>query len=136
MSNANRHALLLKILLLLGLVTLFGALGFSYFEAATPHGPRTAWDSVWLVLVTMATVGYGDFYPTTVGGRLLAIVLMLIGIGTLTLVTALLAAYLVKTDRLQRFRLRSLRNHVVSVAWATRACCWSKPSGCAAIRSW
>jgi len=113
MSNANRRTLLLKILLLIGLVTLFGALGFSYFEAAAPHGPRTAWDSVWLVLVTMATVGYGDFYPTTVGGRLLAIVLMLIGIGTLSLVTAVLAAYLVKTDRLQRFRLRSLRNHVV-----------------------
>ena len=45
------------------------------------------WDGVWWAVVTVTTVGYGDIYPESVPGRLIAIVLMLAGIGFLAVLT-------------------------------------------------
>ena len=49
--------------------------------------------------MTVTTVGYGDFYPTTVQGRLVGIVLMFVGIGFLSLLTASIASRFVKEER-------------------------------------
>lgn len=49
--------------------------------------------------MTVTTVGYGDLYPTTVQGRLIGIVLMFIGIGILSLLTAAIASRFVKDER-------------------------------------
>ena len=57
------------------------------------------WDSIWWAVVTVTTVGYGDFYPTTVQGRLVGIVLMFVGIGFLSLLTASIASRFVKQER-------------------------------------
>ena len=60
---------------------------------------KTFWDGVWWAVVTVTTVGYGDVYPTTVGGRIVAIVLMLTGIGFLAVLTATIASRFVKQER-------------------------------------
>jgi voltage-gated potassium channel len=57
------------------------------------------WDGVWWAVVTVTTVGYGDIYPSTVAGRLVAMVLMFVGIGFLAVLTAMIASQFVKTDR-------------------------------------
>ena len=57
------------------------------------------WDAVWWAIVTVTTVGYGDSYPTTVHGRLIGIVLMFVGIGFLSLLTASVASKFVKQER-------------------------------------
>lgn len=49
-------------------------------------------DALWWAIVTMTTVGYGDLYPETTVGRLIASVLMLIGIGMIGLVTGTVAS--------------------------------------------
>jgi voltage-gated potassium channel len=54
---------------------------------------------VWWAVVTVTTVGYGDVYPTTVAGRIVAIVLMLVGVGFLAVLTATIASRFVKEDR-------------------------------------
>jgi len=52
-----------------------------YFESQDPSANITkANDVLWWSIVTMSTVGYGDFYPVTVGGRLMAVLLMFMGI--------------------------------------------------------
>jgi len=57
------------------------------------------WDGVWWAVVTVTTVGYGDLYPKTVQGRLIGIVLMFVGIGFLSLLTASIASRFVKQER-------------------------------------
>jgi voltage-gated potassium channel len=60
---------------------------------------ESLWDGVWWAVVTVTTVGYGDLYPKTVQGRLIGIVLMFVGIGFLSLLTASIASRFVKQER-------------------------------------
>jgi voltage-gated potassium channel len=60
---------------------------------------KSFWDGVWWAAVTVTTVGYGDIYPTSVTGRIIAIIVMLVGVGFLAILTATIASYFVKTDR-------------------------------------
>jgi voltage-gated potassium channel len=71
--------------LLVGLLTIFigGAAFAAIEEGPNPHVHST-WDGIWWAVCTMTTVGYGDIGPVTNSGRVLAIVVMLIGIGVVT----------------------------------------------------
>jgi voltage-gated potassium channel len=53
-------------------------------------------DALWWAIVTVTTVGYGDRYPATSGGRAVAVVLMLVGIGLIGVLTATVASLFVK----------------------------------------
>jgi voltage-gated potassium channel len=57
------------------------------------------WLGLWWAVQTVTTVGYGDIVPHNVGGRAVAAVLMLIGIGFLTVVTAVITAAFLETVR-------------------------------------
>jgi len=53
-------------------------------------------DGLWWAITTVTTVGYGDRYPTTTEGRLLAVGLMIMGISLMGVITASVAAWFVK----------------------------------------
>lgn len=61
-------------------------------------------DAVWWACVTMATVGYGDYYPVTVTGRVLAVTLMMGGIAIVGTASATIVSYL--NERTQHLRHR------------------------------
>lgn len=61
------------------------------FESASADGNITSMaDAFWYSLVTMTTVGYGDFYPVTFGGRLIGFVFLMLSIGFLAFVVSAL----------------------------------------------
>jgi len=68
------------------------------------HGSniRSFGDSVWWACVTMATVGYGDYYPVTVPGRVLAVVLMIGGVAIVGTASATIVNYLNDRTRIMR----------------------------------
>jgi voltage-gated potassium channel len=53
-------------------------------------------DALWWAIVTVTTVGYGDRYPITEGGRIVAVILMLVGIGLIGVLTATVASLFIK----------------------------------------
>jgi voltage-gated potassium channel len=56
------------------------------------------WVGIWWAVTTVTTVGYGDYAPETVGGRVIASGLMITGIGFLSLLTAAIASTFVSQD--------------------------------------
>lgn len=87
---------LIYICTLASIVIISGALGFHYMEAGVNPNVHSLWDSFWWTIVTITTVGYGDIYPVTTGGRILAMFLMLGGIATFSAVTATISAHLIR----------------------------------------
>jgi len=74
----------------------------SVFEAeryAEGSNIQSFGDALWWSLVSVTTVGYGDSFPVTTEGRAVAGLLMFVGIGLFSSLTALLAAWVVKGSR-------------------------------------
>ena len=63
-----------------------------HFESQDPTANiKSASDVLWWSIVSMSTVGYGDFYPVTVGGRFMAVLLMFCGIGLFAMLAGVFA---------------------------------------------
>ena len=79
------------------LVTYIAALAVFDSERGAPDANITSFgDSIWWAAVTITTVGYGDFTPVTVRGRIIATALMLGGVAVLGVLTATLSSWIVQ----------------------------------------
>jgi len=108
---------LMKVGLLTLLLVAFSSSGFMYFELA--EKPDLNWaDAVWWSIVTMTTVGYGDFFPTTVGGRyLIGFPTMLFGISILGYLLSTLATFLIeeRSKELKGMSESKRRDHILLI---------------------
>jgi voltage-gated potassium channel len=82
------------------LMIIFSAIGILGVEKDAPGSNiKTAEDALWWSYVTITTVGYGDRYPVTSEGRLIAAALMTVGVGLFGMFTAYVASwFVVKRD--------------------------------------
>jgi voltage-gated potassium channel len=97
--QAERSLTSATVLRLVALITLFLVVIAGATQAAvdTKDFP-TFWDGVWWSVETVTTLGYGDLYPTSVAGRMIAIVVMFLGIGFISVLTATIASHFVTSD--------------------------------------
>jgi len=72
---------------------LLGAAGVYVVEGDENRAITSYGDALWWAIVTATTVGYGDVSPVTVEGRLIAVMLMLTGIGVIGVFTATVASF-------------------------------------------
>jgi voltage-gated potassium channel len=78
---------------------LVGALAMLDAERSNPDANITTFpDALWWAITTVTTVGYGDRFPVTGVGRVVAASLMLVGISLLGVVTAAVAAWFIRED--------------------------------------
>ncbi len=75
------------------IVFYLAAVGIYHFEHdAQPDKFRSIFDCVWWAVITLTTVGYGDIYPITIGGRLFTFLILILGLGLVAVPAGLVAS--------------------------------------------
>ncbi|WP_352399268.1 ion channel [Anaerotignum sp.] len=81
---------------------ILGTLGIAITEQ------KSLFDALWWTIVTITTVGYGDIAPVTSGGKLIAIFLMVFGIGFISTLTSTLTNYFAQKAHAQKLEIHSI----------------------------
>jgi voltage-gated potassium channel len=99
---------------------ILSSLGVNYFEQGTAGSNiHSVWDGIWWAVVTIGTVGYGDRYPVSVGGRIVGLVAIFFGVGMMSLLTATIASIFVERKIKEGRGLETVKvkDHVVICGW-------------------
>ncbi len=95
LENRSRYALFITILLTILVLTVASVLVLQ-FESQSPDAKiTTGGDAFWYAIVTITTVGYGDYFPVTAAGRITAMFIMFMGVGIIGALASILASLLV-----------------------------------------
>ena len=115
-QNRAQGAALIMVLLAIVVVTT-STVAVLEFESEMPGANiRSGGDAFWWSIVTMATVGYGDFYPVTVLGRIAAIALMTVGVGIFGVLASYLAnLFLPRNEEEETVDLDKIRDELAAL---------------------
>jgi voltage-gated potassium channel len=95
LGNRSQYAFSLTMLLALVVVSVSSILVLQ-FESAVPNGNiRTGGDALWWAIVTICTVGYGDYYPVTTFGRITGTLVMFSGVAIIGALASIAASVLI-----------------------------------------
>ncbi len=90
---------LVLFLILSSFLLFLSAVGIYYFEnPAQPEVFKSIFHSMWWAVATLTTVGYGDIYPITVGGKIFTSAMLFLGLGVIAVPTGLIASALTRTQ--------------------------------------
>lgn len=81
------------------LMVIFSSITILQVETAPNSNIKTAEDAIWWAYVTITTCSYGDYYPVTLEGRIIAAILMTAGVGLFGTFTGFVASWFVHDER-------------------------------------
>ena len=82
------------------IILYLASVGMYYFEhEAQPEAFQSIFDGLWWAVATLTTVGYGDVYPVTVGGKVFTFIILMCGLGIVAVPAGLISAALSKVRR-------------------------------------
>lgn len=85
-----------------GILLFVSAVGIYYFEHGTqPEKFASIFHSLWWAVITLTTVGYGDIYPVTIGGRFFTVAVLMVGIGIVAVPAAIVTSALSQARNLE-----------------------------------
>ena len=97
---------LVLFLIITAIFIFLASAGIYYFEnEAQPELFSSVIHSGWWAVVTLTTVGYGDVYPITLGGKIFTFFILLIGVGIVTIPAGLVASALSKAREIENEKL-------------------------------
>lgn len=107
------------LLMAIFLICTFGAIIY----LVEPYTFTTLFDGIWWAIITASTVGYGDFVPKTIVGKLIGIFLIFIGAGILSSYFVTLASAAVKrqTDYMEGKIMYKGKDHFMIIGWNERS---------------
>ncbi len=89
-------------LIVTGIFLYLASAGIYYFEnPVQPEKFSSIFSSAWWSVVTLTTVGYGDVYPITTGGKIFTFFILMIGVGIVTIPAGLVASALTKSRQME-----------------------------------
>ncbi len=107
-----------EILLIIIIMILISGAAISYFEPGVD-----LLSGLWWSIVTLTTVGYGDISPATSGGRVIAVLIMFLGIGLLGMLSGTLATVLISNRMRENRGMKTYKfeKHIIIAEWNHRA---------------
>ncbi len=105
-------------------VVLFGGIAVFMAERGTPGKMFSqVWDAFWWGIVTVTSVGYGDKYPVTAGGKIAAALIMITGVVLTSILSGTVASIYVdrKIREGKGLQELSLRGHTILCGWNRNA---------------
>ena len=94
LENRSKYAMFITILLTILVLTISSVLVLQFESQSPDANITTGGDALWYSLVTITTVGYGDFYPVTAAGRITASFIMFMGVGIIGALASILSSVL------------------------------------------
>ena len=98
--HAPATSVLLSTLFLAIVVVTISSMFVVSYEVKSPSSNiKTGADALWWSLVTVSTVGFGDRYPVTTGGRLIGVAIMVVGVGLFGVLSSFLASKFIRNQQ-------------------------------------
>lgn len=95
LENRSQYAVFITIFLTILVLTVASVLVLQFESRSSDANITTGGDALWYAIVTITTVGYGDYYPVTTFGRITAMFIMFAGVGIIGALASILASLLV-----------------------------------------